>query len=326
MNIAIIGGGNIAHALIACMKRDSYGEVYLLTSKPFKNDYIRAIGCNGKGKANIITTDPKIIIPKSNLIIFTTPAHVREEYIKKIAPYIKENTLIGAFPGIAGFNEEVEKYVNKNVNIFASQRVPYIARVKERGKLVCVDKKKELFIVAKRDSKIVKNLLEDLLDMKIFLLQNFLEVNLSNSNPLLHSARLYDIIVNAKVDRENYFYREWSLYASKLLLEMDKEFMELVKKDNLNIKSLKEHYGVKNEIELTFKIRSIQSFKNIKIPKLKLKDKFVLDTNSRYFTEDIGKSLLYIREYAKRRGIKMPTIDKVYDFLSEYILRRNINV
>ncbi len=315
MNITIIGSGNIAHALIACMRQDSYKELYILTSNPFKSEYIESVGCKGKGKFNIITNNPKDIIPYSDLIIFTIPAHIREKYVKKIAPYIKEGTLIGAFPGIAGFNEEIERNINKNINVFASQRVPYIARIKEKGKLVVTDKKEELFIAVKKDSKKVKGLLENLLDIKVILLDNFLEVNLSNSNPILHSARLYDILINQKLNKEDYFYREWSVESSKILLAMDEEFMQIVKKLNLNIKSLKEHYKVKDEIEMTEKIKSINSFKNIKIPKLKLKDGYILDYTSRYFSEDIGKSLLYIKEYAKRLNIKTPIIDKVYNTL-----------
>jgi len=55
--------------------------------------------------------------------------------------------------------------------------------------------------------------------------------------------------------------------------------------------------------------------KHTKIPKLKLKDGYILDYTSRYFSEDIGKSLLYIKEYAKRLNIKTPIIDKVYNTL-----------
>jgi len=316
MNITIIGSGNIAHALIACLNRKETDNIFVLTSSPFKSTVIKSNTGLCEGEINIISNKPEEVIPNSDLIIFTVPAHVRKVSIEEIAPFIKENSILGAFPGVAGFNEEVEELITKKINIFASQRVPYIARIQEKGSLVDVDKKNEIDIAVKYDQDQIKNLLEKLLNIKVNILKDFLEVNLSNSNPILHSARLYDILENEILcEKEICFYREWTDNASKILLAMDDEFIQIVKKLNLNIKSLKKHYEVKNYVEMTQKIKSIESFKNIKTPIKKVEDSYMIDTTSRYFTEDIDKSLFYIKSYANKVNIATPNINKVFNKL-----------
>jgi len=316
MNIAIIGSGNIAHALVACLNKKEVDNIFLLTSNPFSSNTIKTNIESCEGKINIISDKPEEIIPNSDLVIFTVPANVRKNSIKKIAPFIKEKTIIGAFPGVAGFNEEAEELIAKEINVFASQRVPYIARIQEKGSLVDVDKKSEIHIAVKHDQDKIKDLLEKLLDIKVNILNDFLEVNLSNSNPILHSARLYDILENEILcEKEICFYREWTDNASKVLLDMDSEFMQIVEKLGLNIKSLRDHYEVKNYSEMTKKIKSIESFKSIKTPIKRVKDSYMIDTNSRYFTEDIDKSLNYIKNYAKKLNIDTPNIDRVFNKL-----------
>jgi len=316
MNVTIIGSGNIAHALVACLNKKEIDKIFVLTSHPFKIKRIKTNIEFCEGNVDIVSNKPEEVIPNSDLIIFTVPANVRKNTIERIAPFVKENTILGAFPGIAGFNEEVEELIKKNINIFASQRVPYIARVQEKGSFVNVDKKNEIYIAVKYDQDEMKDLLNKLLDIKVIILNDFSEVNLSNSNPILHSARLYDILENEILcEKEICFYREWTDNASKLLLAMDSEFMQIVKKLGLSIKSLENHYEVKNYSEMTKKIKSIESFKSIKTPIKKVKDSYMIDTDSRYFTEDIGKSLNYIKNYAKKLNIDTPNIDRVFNKL-----------
>ena len=318
MTITIIGSGNIAHALVTCLNIEITDKIYVLTSQLFDSDIIKTNLQPCKGKIDLISNEPSEIIPKSDLIILTVPAHVRQNIIERISPFIRLSSIIGSFPGVAGFNEEVEKFINKDINIFASQRVPYIARIEKKGYFVNVDKKDEIYVAIKYNQQDIKQLLEKLLGLKVNILNNFLEVNLSNSNPILHSARLYDIIQDEDIKEDIYFYKEWTDNTSKILLAMDNEFMKIVKQLKLNIKSLKEHYEVQNYSEMTQKIKSIKSFQNIKVPVIKNPNGYILDIFSRYFTEDIDKSLFYIKKYATLKSIDIPNINKVFNSLKQY--------
>ena len=326
MNITIIGSGNIAHALIASLNINKNDTLYILSSLDEKWKNITAIenGNSKEGDVELVSNDASKVIPKSNIILFTLPSFARKQVLMQIAPYVSDNTLIGALPGTSGFNEEVKKTIlNDTVNIFSAQRVPYIARVITRGKSVNVVKKDSIYVAIKKEKNKVKVLLEKILDMKVNLLDDFLEVNLSNSNPILHSARTYSLIKDKWIFKSPIlFYEKWNNEASTILLQMDREFMMIVKALNLNnIRSLKEHYDVSTVKEMTKKIQSIHAFKGITMPMIEINNTFIPDVRSRYFTEDIGMGLKYIKDYALKVNVKTPVINKVYDTL--YALMEN---
>lgn len=321
MTVTVVGSGNIAHALISCLRIRDNDTINVLTSQSdyaWKGIKAHIDDISKEGFINVISNDPQKIIPQSDIILFTVPAFVRKAILKKINPYIADSTLIGSFPGVGGFDEEIKEIIsNKNINVFSSQRVPYIARIKEKGESVLVTLKDEIHIAVAKEQEAVKMQLEQLLGMDVILLDSFLEVSLSNSNPILHSARLYRLLLEQRIfDKAIYFYREWDDESSKILLEMDREFMKIVDAlDLLHIKSLEEHYEVEGIKEMSEKIQSIDAFKDILTPMIKDNNQFKIDVKSRYFTEDIGVGLKYIQKYAKKLNIDIPMIDKVYSYL-----------
>ena len=326
MNITIIGSGNIAHALIASLNSVKDDKIYVLSSLNENWKKITAIRntSSTEGYVELVSNNASKVIPKSDIILFTLPSFARKQILIKIAPYISEHTLIGAFPGTSGFDEEVKETISNNtINIFSAQRVPYIARIVTRGKYVNVTKKEAIYVYIEKDKNRVKKLLENMLHIKVNVLDNFLEVNLSNSNPILHSARTYSLIKEKWAYEDRIlFYEKWNDNASEILLQMDEEFMKIIKALNLkNVKSLKEHYGVSNVQEMTKKIQSIDAFKGIYMPMVKMNNKFIPDIKSRYFTEDIAMGLKYIKDYATKLDIETPTINKVYNRL--YALMEN---
>lgn len=331
MEITIVGSGNIAHALVAYLgNKQMNNTVHVLSSQKQEWEEVEANDGEGnvvKGRTGIITDDPSEIIPASDLILFTLPSFARKKVLKQIAPFVQENTIIGSFPGIAGFDEEVNQNIDiKNIAVFSSQRAPFIARVKERGKSVIAVKKDSVHIAVSKNHKQIKNMLEDILDMHINLLDSFNEVNLSNSNPILHTARLYAILQTKSIyDDKILFYEEWDNFASEILLKMDEEFMSIVHTLKLkNVKSLKEHYGIHNNISMTHKIRSIAAFKDIYAPMIKLDSgQYILDIHSRYFTEDVAVGLKYIKDTANNKGVNTPMINEVFSFLTDYANKQN---
>jgi ketopantoate reductase len=320
MKITIIGFGNIAHALIAFMGGKPNVQISVFSSHPHSSGSIVLTDAPyQKGIIEKISDNPSDVIPHSDMILFTLPSHVRRNVLGVLAPYISRNTIIGAFPGIGGFYDEVQELLGENVTVFASQRVPYIARIVEKGKSVKATPKATMHIAVSNQEEELLKLLSDLLDMDIMLLDDFMEVNLSNSNPILHSARLYSMLQKnlLPAEREILFYEEWDNDASKILLDMDEEFMALADKLSLkNIRSLKEHYGVNTPEEMTQKMRNITAFKGIKAPLIN-DNGYVFDVESRYFQEDIGHDLAYILKTAEAQGIATSVIRNVYTNLNK---------
>jgi hypothetical protein len=318
MKITIVGFGNIAHALIAYMGAKENIKISILTSSIIDTNSIVLSDNSSKGIIYTISSQPSKVIPDSDLILLTTPSHVRFEAIKKIAPFVSQSTIIGAFPGIGGFYDEIQKIFGNDMTVFASQRVPYIARVVERGKEVTATPKKSISIAINHNQAYIQELLSGLLDMDVDLLDSFMEVHLTNSNPILHSARLFSLYTECyPLSKEVLFYKEWDDNASKVLLQMDEEFMDLIKKLELqNISSLKKHYEVQNYQQMTQKLQSIKAFEGIKTPLIKVDNRYIFDINSRYFQEDINHDLLYIIKTANKNLVQLPTINRVYKKLS----------
>lgn len=328
MVIGICGGGNIAHSLIGLLGADASNEIRLLTRKPNAwQKQIRVVNREGEdlvGNIAAISDDASQIIPECDILILALPSQARESLIKQIAPFVSENTWIGSFPGMGNFELICHKSLplkEKNIHVFASQRVPCIARVSEYGKEVIMTSKKASMAVATLNPNLIEEisvLLSSLLDMEIIPLNNFLEVTLSTSNPILHPARMYALFKCIKLDeiweKNPTFYESWNLESSEILIKMDKEVHNLLDKipfDLSGIKPLLEHYDSTNAEELTQKMTSIQAFKGLLSPMEKVKNGYKVDIKSRYFIEDISYGLILIKDIAHLFSIETPTIDQV---------------
>lgn len=328
MVIGICGGGNIAHSLIGLLGANSANEIRLLTRKPSEwqkqISLVNREGDNLVGNLAAISDEASQIIPECDLIILALPSQARESLIKQIAPFIANDTWVGSFPGMGNFELICHKYLplkEKNIRVFASQRVPCIARVSEYGKEVVMTSKKDSMAIATLDLNMVNEIsemLSSLLDMEILTLNNFLEVTLSTSNPILHPARMYALFKDIKADElwedNPTFYESWSLESSEILIKMDKEVHNLLEKipfDLSGIKPLLEHYDSTNAEELTQKLCSIQAFKGLLSPMKKTGNAYQVDLESRYFIEDISYGLILIKDIASLFSINTPTIDQV---------------
>jgi len=328
MVIGICGGGNIAHSLIGLLGSNSENKIRLLTRKPEKwGNQIRVINREGDdliGEIDLISDDPVLLIPECDLIILALPSQARESLIKTIAPFVSENTWIGSFPGMGNFELICHKHLpleEKNIRVFASQRVPCIARVLEYGKEVVMTSKKESMAVATLNPSClneISELLASLLDMHILPLNNFLEVTLSTSNPILHPARMYSLFKNINVDdvweTNPTFYESWNLESSEILIKMDEEVHQLLEKMPFRLRGIKpllEHYDSTSAAELTLKMGSIQAFKGLLSPMKQTECGYKIDLESRYFIEDINYGLILIKDIANLFSVQTPTIDRV---------------
>ena len=182
---------------------------------------------------------------------------------------------------------------------------------------------KESIINSLKDFQEIRISIQDKEDFRIMietlfltptnLLNHYLEASLSNSNPLLHTSRLYSLWNNwtesEVYDHTVLFYDEWTDEASDLLIQMDREFMTLLDRlpvDKLQIPSILTYYGSTDICSLTQKIRSINAFKSIEAPMIQVESGWIPDFNSRYFTEDFPFGLRFIKEEAENYNIQTP--------------------
>ena len=322
--VCICGGGGLG--LVCAGVFLSKGlKVKLLTGHPENwNKDIVVFDPEGKtygGKLDIVTSNAAEVIPKADMIFLTLPGFLIEKVLEEIKPFIGEDTVIGSVVSSTGFFFAAHNILTNQNPLFGFQRVPYIARQRKYGSIGDLLGYKSCLNVAiencSNPMELVSNL-QWIFDTKINLLDNFYEASLTNSNPILHTGRLYSMWKD--YDGEVYpertlFYSDWTDEASEYLINMDEEFQVLLKKLALKegvIPTLLQYYESKDAQSLTQKIRSIPAFKTIQSPMLEKEDGWVPDFKSRYFTEDFPYGLRFIRDLAKKNGIQTPTIDKVY--------------
>lgn len=320
MKIAVIGGGNIGTLTAAELALNH--NVNLYTSVPINNQTIDVYNNDDEllysSKIDLITDNMESAISNADIIISTVPSNAYPEIATKIANYIKNGAYLIFIPGTGGREYITKSIINKKVNIIGMQRVFSIARLKEKGKSVyMLGKKSKLFIssIPKNDNAVI--LIEQLFNIPTVMVDNYLAVTLTPSNPILHTARLYSMFSDKQeFEKEPLFYEEWDLNSASMLFKCDEELQLLCNKlnklDLSEVISLKEYYE-SDGIEQKFvdKIHSIESFKGLKAPMIEKDGKYFPDFNSRYFIEDFPFGLFIIKGFACICDIDTPYIDKV---------------
>ena len=325
MKICMCGGGGLGHTCAGVLSNRPGVIVDMLTNHPEKwnHEYIVNIPEGGKliGKLDVITSNPEDVIPNADMVFLCLPAFLVEKEVLMIKPYLNKNTIVGAVVGNTGFFIYGHRHLPKETKLFSFQRVPYVSRVLDYGKEsnLLGYRDKLIMAVENIEDKIAfRSQVETLFGEETELADNFYEVTLSNSNPILHTGRLYTMWKDwdgKPFDRCSLFYKEWTLEASQLEVEMDKEFFALLKKLNVStkhIETLLEHYESTDAEGMTTKLHSIASLSTILSPMKQIKEGWMPDFKSRYFTEDFPYGLRMIYDLAKKEGIECQNIEKVY--------------
>lgn len=180
------------------------------------------------------------------------------------------------------------------------------------------------------DQETFRHLCQRLFAERVHFVDSFYEVTLSNSNPILHTGRLYTMWKDWNgnpFSRCSLFYKEWTDEASEIEMKMDEEFFSLLnalKVNSTHIDTLLAHYEATDASSMTRKIQSIEAFSNILSPMKRMPEGWIPDIESRYFTEDFPFGLRFIWELAHKNGVNTPTIDKVYEWGIRMIDQRKV--
>lgn len=327
MTITICGGGNLGHTCAGMFSQLPDVQIQVLTGHPERwNDTIRVHTPDGKtltAHLSAISDRADLLIPQSDIVLLCLPAFIIEKTILEIKAYVSESTIIGSIVANTGFFIFAHKHLPSATKLFSFQRVPFISRIVDYGKEANLLGFKDSLIMVvenmKNPDEFMK-LAEQLFATPIVLADSFYEVTLSNSNPILHTGRLYtmwkdwDGVPYPKCTK---FYNEWDEATAELEIEMDKEFFDLLHKlqvKTTHISTLLDHYDSVDAKSLTNKLRSIDAFKDILSPMKLEKDGWRPDFSSRYFTEDFPFGLRFIYDLAVQHGVNCPNISMVYNW------------
>lgn len=327
MNITICGGGNLGHVTAGFFSAQEEQKVSLLTTHPDQwSSQLEIIDNKGKvyrGHLDVVSAQPNDVIPNADLVLVCLPGFAIHDVLCKIAPFLNSKTWVGTVVSSTGFFFEAFKLFPNTQPLFGLQRVPFISRIINYGHVAELKGYKESLSVAVEqieDKENVRSVLENLFKTPTHLLDSYYEVSLSNSNPLLHTARLYTMWKDWKsgivYDINPEFYSDWTIESAELLIAMDEEFQFLLRKIGLkegSIPSVLCYYESKDAESLTNKLHSIPAFRGITSPmKINKFGKYEPDFSSRYFREDFPYGMRYIVETANKYNLHLPKIERVY--------------
>ena len=327
MKVCICGGGSLGHVIAGWSAAKAKGQVSVYTGRPgeWASDIVvdTPEGDTLTGHIFKVSDDPREVVSPADVVLFCYPGYLIESTLKRLKPFFREDAFIGSVFSSTGFFFDAREVLAPDQPLWGFQRVPFIARVGEYGHSAhLLGYKSELKVavenVPTEEKLSFVEFLSEWFERKVTLLNNYFEASLSNSNPLLHPAVLYDMFAGDKVyDRKIYLYREWSESAAELLIKMDEEFFRLLEVLPVRrgfLPTILDYYESKDAASLAAKLRSIPAFQNLEAPMKQGPTGWVPDYSSRYFSEDFPYGLKLICTLAHEKGVPVPTLDRVLEW------------
>lgn len=326
--ICICGGGSLGHVIAGYLSAKKNIKVNILTQRPQQWEHELHVflpdGSSITGKLNAVSCHPEEVLHDASIVLLCLPGYAIKSELIKIKPYVNEKTYVGSVFSSTGFFFEAMELFDKYVPLWGFQRVPFIARTNIYGKSANLLGYKDFHNIAiehSNNKEEFRKIIEELFDAPVHLLSNYYEASLTNSNPLLHTSRLYTMFGGeneGKVfSRMILFYEEWTKEAAQLLINMDNEFFRVLEKLPVNkgfLPRILDYYESFDAESLAKKLSSIKGFKGITSPMKETTDGWIPDYKSRYFTEDFPHGLRYIWELAHKYEINTPNINMVYEW------------
>ena len=261
-----------------------------------------------------------------------------------------KDVYIGTIYGQAGFHWMVRAQVvatqeqlkiNNNVIAFAVGSIPWICRTIEYGKTVANFGGKYINIAAVTPASHFDRLQAMLLDDLSFrplhtgrFVQacSFLELTMSVDNQVIHPARCYALYqekhggVWDTLDEVPYFYRDFDEASAEILRQLDDDYeavRQAIRKrfsdlpfaymlGYLDLERLNHRQGDANVVTILSSLRDSKQLAAIRTPTVETEDgKQRLDSNCRFFEDDIPYGLLVAKALGEMLGVETPSLTKV---------------
>lgn len=331
MKVCIVGAGNIGLVAAGVISLSGQHEVTVFTNSAFDTSSFCFEDCEQTAVySNLpikVSGDFLSASRGADYILCTYPAFLRRRFITDFGALIEKSTSLGFIPGYGGAEYACAQLIERGITVFGLQRVPFVARQKNRSIASLLSRKNTLYVasIPKVHTNRICCDIEALFGIHTLPLHHYLAVTLVPSNPLLHLTGLYNVFKawrpGDSFDYQLMFYDEWNNEASEMLFKYDDELQAICNKmpfDLSEVVSLKDYYQAPTAEKMTEKLKSIEAFKVVQVPLLRRNDgRFVPDFNSRMFTEDFPFGAAIIKGYANLTDTDTPTIDEILRFYSE---------
>lgn len=327
-NVCICGGGNLGQVISGYIAATKDVKVNVLTRSPERwNQDIRVIlpdEVTLNGRLNLVTDNAEEAVRDMGIVLFCLPGMANRDELLKIKPYISKECFVGSVFCSTGFFFEAFDILGNQQPLWGFQRVPFTARLVEYGKEAELKSFKPNYYIAVENTPLKEEfrlVVQELFDRPTTLLTNYYEATFTNSNPLFHTARLYQMFKDWKPGKyyphSIGFHDDWDDATSETYIKMDEDLMRLlnvlpVRKGYLP--TILDYYESKDAAGLTRKIKSIYANKGYGTPMIETEKGWIPDISSRYFQEEFCLSLKYVCDKAHELNVEIPVIDTVFNW------------
>lgn len=302
------------------------------------------------GSINLISNRPEEVIPQANVIIFCMPVCQYRTALHHIAPYItnSEEVFVGTVYGQSGFNwmagEVQKKFSLDKITIFAIGHLPWICRAPEYGKKAVIYGNPRGVNVVAMSAHERFPYLNDLFLNDIYqkwfgtgdfvLADSFLSITLTLDNQIIHPSRCYGLYQKyggkwSTKEEIPYFYRDFDQLSAQTLQDLDADYSLI--RDAIRAKYPEKNfwymmdYLALERLSYQLERRDIcesftksKALREIKPPTVQDQNgDWVIDTNHRFFTDDIHYGLCIAKWIAEKLDLTVPTIDRIIRWAQE---------
>jgi len=334
-NVAIIGAGNSGLAMAAHFALNGYNvRLWNRSEDTIKSlKKIKTIHCsgifNGDAPIDLVTTEIQEAIDNAGLILVTTPAHSHWSIAEKMAPFIKEKTLIVLNPGrtfgVIEFNNALmQAGCQSNPTIAETQTIIYTCRKTNYNSVTILAIKKDVLFSTKNsihNSEIIQQL-PSFIKSHFVPAESLIETSIGNVGMILHCAPvlLNTGWIETATTNFKYYYDGITPTVANLLEKIDSERIEvskmLGKKVLSTVQWLQRSYGVRGN-SLYECIQRTEPYKTIDAPS---------NLQHRYIFEDVPSGLVPIEAIGEFFGLSMKYTKLIIDLACaalNYDFRKN---
>ncbi len=326
--IAVLGGGNGAHAMAVDLTMKGYAvnlcelpEFEENIKVPLERQAVNLIDPWGEKHAislNMVTTDFEQALEDVEYIMVTVPAIGADRFFHAFLPHLKDGQTIvkwsANFSALAFASILREKGVRKDITLAESHTLPWGCRIVEPGTvqiMVWAVKMLLAALPAENTDRVIREVREM---YPVVPAENVLATTLNNLNPIVHPV---GTVMNAgwvdAAGKDFYFYRDGNtLSVSRCIKKAYEEVRDVAEAvGGTMLEYPEEDFWKKSAIMSTYFRASFD--KEGAVAKISGPS----SVTSRYITEDLPFGLVPIKKLALRYDVSTPVIDAVISLSSE---------
>ncbi|BCJ46006.1 octopine dehydrogenase [Actinoplanes ianthinogenes] len=332
MNVTVMGSGN--GGLAVGFDWGRHGHRVALYSGAAHPDNLAAVRANGGIASEGLLegfvpvgycgSDVAAAMDGAQVVLAVAPAFATEEFGRVLAPHLRAGMIVVVCPGSCGgalaFKRAAGLAVHDDdVVVGETSTLPYAARSDGAGTVHVFHKFDSGLFAAAVPRSGSGRLLACLRQVypSISEATTVFQTSLQNGNPVIHPAvTLMNAALLERTDGDFRFYEDGvTRSVGRVMQAVDAERLAIAAAFGVKVVAepdLGVMQGYMTESNYSTGYSRAPGFRGIKAP---------ATIDSRYLTEDVGYSLVFFTDLARRLGVPTPTMDAIIDLTSVVLAR-----